>query len=176
MAENSAGGSVVKFGLGLGVGFGLYLLISNLGLGGGLGFGGERGDAGRGEAAPTPPPPMPRDEQRLEFVMVAPTTLDNKTPAFRGPGDKIYSLDEMIARIKAGGRTDVLLKVRGDVISGPADDAEAQITQAGIDLWKPAPPPLFPERQPADVNPEPVKVSGNARGQYDRGYYRGYGR
>ena len=175
MAENSAAGGVVKFGLGLGVGFGLYLLISNLGLGGGLGFGGERGDAGRGEA--TPPPPMPRDEQRLEFVMVAPTTLDNKTPAFRGPGDKIYSLDEMIARIKAGGRTDVLLKVRGDVISGPADDAETQIKQAGIDLWKPAPPPLFPEQQPTDVKPDPVKtVSGNARGEYGRGNYRGYGR
>lgn len=175
MTESSPAKAVGKLGLGLGVGFGLYLLIRNLGFGGGFGFGGGRGDA-RDEGPPTPPssPPMPRDEQRLEFVMAGPTTLDNKTPTFSGPGGKIYALEEMLARIKAGGRTDMLLKIRGDVISGPADDAEAQIKKAGIDIWKPAPPPLFPERQA----PEPVKtVSGNARGQYGgRGDYRGYAR
>ena len=114
---------------------------------------------------------MPRDEQRLEFVMVRPTTLDDKTLGFRGPGETIYSLDETIARIKAGGRSDMILKVRGDVITGPATVAEAQIKKAGIDIWKPAPPSLFPEKQPAIV-------SGHARGQYgakhtvDRGTYR----
>ena len=166
MAENSSAETVSKFGVGLGVGFALYYLIRNLGFGGGglggLGFGG--GEA-RGEGAPVPPP-MPRDAQRLEFVMVGPTTLDDKTMAFRGPGDTIYALEELIARIKAGGRTDMSLKVRGDVISGPADDAAAALKRAGIDLWKPA-SPLFPE---------PVKsVSGNERGQHVARYAVGRG-
>ena len=173
MSENSSAATVGKFGLGLGVGFGLYWLIRNFGFGGGgFGFG---GGGARDEGAPSPPamPPIPRDEQRLEFLMMGPTTLDDKTPTFRGPGGKIYALEEMIVRIKAGGRTDMTLKVRGDVISGPADDAEAQIKKAGIDIWKPVPPPLFPEKQPA-----PVKtVSGNGRGQYGTtSGGRGYGR
>jgi hypothetical protein len=172
VAERSAADGVVKLGLGIGVGFGLYLLIQNLGFGRGFGLGGGRGEA-RSDDAPAPPPPMRRDEQRLEFLMVGPTTLDNKTASFRGPGGQIFTLDEMIARIKAGGRMDVTLKVRGDVIAGPADTAEAQIKRAGIDLWKPAPPPLFPEKRPAGTTPDPVKVSGNIRGQYGRGYYRG---
>jgi hypothetical protein len=127
---------------------------------------------------------MPRDEQRLEFVMVGPTMLDDKTAAFRGPEGKIYSLEEMIVRIKAGGRDDMILKVRGDVISGPADVAETQIKKAGISIWKTAPPPLFPEKQPASAKsfaPAP-RVSGNARGEYGapwrvgRGYTQDYER
>ena len=163
MAENSSAATVGKFGVGLGVGFALYFLIRNLGFGGGFGFGGGRGERGAEDVTP----PMPRDEQRLEFVMVGPTTLVDKTPEFSGPGGKIYALEEMLARIKAGGRTDMFLKVRGDVISGPADAAEEEIKRAVIDIWKPAPPPLFPENQPARET-----VSGNARGQY--GSYRGY--
>ena len=168
MAESSPAETVSKFGVGLGLGFALYFLIRNLRLGGGFGFGGE-GDVARGEGAPAPPstppppPPMPRDEQRLTFVMVRPTTPDDKTMAFRGPGDKIYSLEEMLARIKAGGRTDMILKIRGDVITGPAHNAEAQIKKAGIEIWKPAPTSKKP--------PAPVKtVSGNARGQYGRSW------
>ena len=163
MAENSPAETVSKFGVGLGVGFALYLLIRNLRFGGGLGFGGGRGET-RDERTPAPPstpPPMPRDEQRLTFVMVRPTTPGDKTMAFRGPGDKIYSLEEMLARIKAGGRSDMILKIRGDVISGPADAAEAQIKKAGVDIWKPTPVPQKP--------PTLVKtVSGNARGYYGR--------
>ena len=177
MAESSTAETVSKFGVGLGVGFALYLLIRNLGFGGGRSFGGEGGEA-RGEGAPAlpstpapsppPTPPMPRDEQRLEFVMVRPTTLDDKTTVFRGPDNQIYALEEMIARIKAGGRADMTLKVRGDVIAGPADVAEAQIKKAGIDIWNSA----------SEKPPAPVKtVSGNARGQYGgRGCYRGYRR
>lgn len=170
MAESSTAETVSKFGVGLGVGFALYFLIRNLGFGGGFRFGGERGET-RGDGTPAPPatpPPMPRDEQRLEFVMMRPTTLDDKTTAFRGPGGTIYSLEEMIARIKAGGRTDMTLKVRGDVITGPADAAEVAIKSAGIDIWKPA----------SEKPPTPV-VSGNARGQYGARYAvgrRGYGR
>ena len=173
MAESSTAETVSKFGVGLGVGVALYFLIRNLG----FGFGEGRGEA-RDEGAPAPsstPPTMPRDEQRLEFLMVRPTMPDDKTMAFRGPGNKIYSLEEMLVRIKAGGRTDMILKIRGDVISGPADAAEAVIKTAGIDIWTPAPPPLFPEKQPA-------RVSGNVRGQYGarsavgRGICRGYGR
>ena len=170
MAANSSAETVSKLGVGIGVGFALYFLIRN------LGFGREGGEA-RGEGAPVPPSvlvppsvPMPRDAQRLEFVMIGPTTSDDKTSAFRGPGNTIYSLEELIARIKAGGRTDMILKVRGDVISGPANAAEAAIKRAGIDLWKPAPPSLFSD---------PVKnVSGSARAQYvtrsvvGRGIYR----
>lgn len=177
MAESSTAETVGKFGVGLGVGVALYFLIRNLGFGGGFGFGGGRGEA-RDEGAPAPsstPPTMPRDEQRLEFVMVSPTTIDDKVSAFSGPGNKIFSLEEMLARIKAGGRTDMILKIRGDVISGPADAAEAVIKTAGIDIWTQAPPPLFPEKQP-------TRVSGNVRGQYGarsavgRGICRGYGR
>ena len=110
--------------------------------------------------------------------MVSPTTIDDKVAAFSGPGNKIFSLEEMLARIKAGGRTDMILKIRGDVISGPADAAEAVIKTAGIDIWTPAPPPLFPEQQPTSAKPpESVKtVSGNARGQYGAASHRGYER
>ena len=169
MAENSSAETVSKFGVGLGIGFALYYLIRNLGFGGGRSFGGEgegtRGEGGeaRGEGDQVPSSVTPpRDDQRLEFVMVRPTSLDDKTMAFRGPGNQIYALEEVIARIKAGGRVDMSLKVRGDVIAGPADDAEAQFKNAGIDIWKPV----------------PVKtVSGNARGQYGgQGYDRGYKR
>lgn len=160
MAESSAAEDVIKFGLGLGVGYGLYRLIRD------LGFGGGRGEARGDGTAPGPPTPsIPRDEQRLEFLMVGPTSPDNRKAAFRGPGGQLYALEEMIARIKAGGRADVLLRIRGDVISGPADEAEAEIKRAGIALWKPAPPPLFPEKQPP--------VVGNERGQYGSSYYRG---
>lgn len=171
MAERSAAGGVVKFGVGLGVGFGLYFLIRNL-FGGGFGFGGGRGEA-RGDGTSDTPPPLPsipRDEQRLEFLMMGPTTLDNKVATFRGPDGKIYLLEEMIARIKAGGRADVLLRVPGDVIGGPADDAKARIKQAGIILWKPAPRPLFPEKQPTGKE-TPASVSG-ARYGVGRGIYR----
>lgn len=168
MANNSPAAAVGKFGLGAGVGFALYLLIRNLSFGGGFRFGGERGET-RDEGAPAQPPSMPRDEQRLTFVMMRPTTLDDKTAVFRGPGDTIYSLEEMIARIKAGGRADMILRIRGDVITGPAHAAEAAIKSAGIDIWKPA-----REKPPAPV------VSGNARGQYGARYAvsrrRGYGR
>lgn len=161
MAEKSSAETISKFGVGIGFGFALYFLIQNFGFGRGFGFGG-----GRGEARDGAPPLLPRDEQRLEFVMVGPSTLDDKTAAFRGPDSKIYSLEEMIARIKAGGRTDMTLKVRGDVIMGPVDDAEAAIKSAGIDLWKHVPPPLFPEKQPVPVE----AVSGNARGYYGRSW------
>lgn len=177
MADNSAAETISKFGVGLGVGVALYFLIRNLGFGGGRG---ETQDEGT-SAQPLPSsilPPTPqtlRDAQRLEFVMVSPTSSADKTMAFRGPDEVIYSLEEMITRIKAGGRSDMILKIRGDVITGAVTEAEAAIRRSGIDRWRDDPSQLFPS---ADVWPwwsrsttEPAKtVSGNARGQYGRSW------
>ena len=139
MANNSFAGNVGKGALGFGVGLALYFLIRNLGFGGGSGIGG-RGEDTRGEgASPGPPAPFPRDSQMLEFWMVQPTPVDNSTMGFRGPGEKIYSLEELIARIKAGGRLDVALKVRGEVITEAVDSATEQLQRAGIGVFKPSP-------------------------------------
>jgi hypothetical protein len=139
-------------GVGTGVAVGavgvlLYLLIRNLGLGGG----GARGEGGRGESGrglgpevptvppmpPMPPmPPLPKDEQRLLFVMTQPTADDPSRPmSFRGPGARAFALEEMIARVKAGGRSDVTLKTAGNVRQGSADSALSLVKQAGIKVW-----------------------------------------
>jgi hypothetical protein len=125
---------------------------------GGLGFGGR--GAGSGESGTgLPVPARPRDEKQLTFVMMQPEAGDAKSPMrFRlkddDPSPKTYSIDETIARVKSGGRFDMILMTRGTVRAGSADDALELFKRAGIQSWKGT------AAVPA--------VSGNARGHYGR--------
>lgn len=168
MAENSISGDLGKGVVGAGIGFALYLFITGLELGWGGGGRGRGEGSGRGETkappasegsgrGPTQPlleplvPSRPKDASRLSFVMTHPTFDDPSLPmSFRGPDARAYSLDEMIARIKTGGRSDVVLKTAGNVREGSASSATARVKQAGIEVWK----------------EDGVRVSGNARGSY----------
>lgn len=111
-----------KLVLGAGFGFGLYLLVT------GLGFGFGRRD---GESAP----PLPHDRVRLTFTM-----FEGDPVVFRisgsGPSSLPYSVDELIARVRAGGRSDVNLHIRGTVIQHAADEALARLKAAGIEVFR----------------------------------------
>lgn len=117
---------------------------------------------------PLPPEPMPRptrptrpkDVKRLTFVMTSPLGTEPYNPmAFQliEEGRKTYSLGGLIARVKEGGRSDVALKIRGDIRTGSADEALSFIKKAGIEVW---------EEGTSSV----PAVSGNDRGQYRRRY------
>ena len=159
MAEDSAAASLGKFSLGVGVGFALYFFIT------GLGFGGRGRGEGRGEdrgrdvpepIAPLVPPPVParpRDDKRLN-VLLSTRGFELRDENWKPLSvAKIYSLEEVIARVKEGGRNDLALKVSGAVIQRDYDSALVGLKQAGIVVWKAETPP-------------PVHTSGNARGQY----------
>lgn len=187
MAENSVAENFGKVVLGGAVGFALYLFVTGLGLGGRGRGEGEGRDEGRGEGRdevpptapsstapsrpkehetpPLPPTPLrPKDSTRLTFVMTQPLAGEPYNPmTFLLPADgKTYSLGGLITRVKAGGRSDVALKIRGDVRTGSADEALAFIKKAGLEVW--------------EEGVSLPRVSGDARGHYGRGYYRGYGR
>jgi len=109
----------------------LYFLVKNLGLGG-------RGKDDRSKLASPAPGvlPPPGDARRLTFVMTQPTPAAPSLPmSFRGPDAKDYSLDEMIARVRAGGRSDVVLKISGNVRAGSAESAKDLVKKAGIEIW-----------------------------------------
>lgn len=170
MANNSPAASVGKFGLGAGVGFALYLLISGLGLGRGRGEGRGKGreppsepprpkedeESAASTPTPTPPkptPPRPKDLERLTFVMTQPLAAEPFNPMsfLLRAENRTYSLGGMIARVKAGGRSDVALKIRGDTRTGSGDEALAFLKESGIEVWE---------------DKGAARVSGNARGQY----------
>lgn len=135
---------LVKLGLGFGVGFGLYMLIARIG-GFGLGRGHGRASAGpAGPAAPT----RSRDEQAVE-IRVKPSPIDPKKAVIEMEG-KIVTAGELIARIDAGGRRDVLVSVRGDTIQGAWDEIHDALVFAGIRiaLRQPviSPPPAIASR------------------------------
>jgi len=138
-----------KVALGGVVGFGLYLLVTGLGFGGGGGGGGAVS--------------RPKDQRRLSFVMQGPSS-PGRPMIFRlrddDPSAKIYSLDEAIARVKAGGRADVNLWIRGDVIQGLADQAMDLFKRAGIEVWK-------------DAAVSASRVAENVRGEYGHCARRG---
>lgn len=165
MGRNSIAGNVGKSMLGVGAGFALYYLVT------GLGFGpGGRGDGGRGESPRVPPmvpptvPARPRDEARLNFVLTA-AGLEQRDESWRSPAvRKIFTLEEMIARIKDGGRSDVTLKVAGDAREGTLRETLAGLKQAGIDVYQlEAAPGTAPH------------VSGRGRGGGHRWRMRGRG-
>lgn len=169
MSRSSFAGNFGKVVLGGAAGFALYFLFGR----GGLGFG-ESGDGeGRGEPRlpteppavppPSPPPTRPRDEARLNYVLSS-AGLEQRDANWKPPAvKKIYALEEVIARIKDGGRSDVTLKVSGDAREGTLRDVLAGLKQAGIDVYRLEATP-----------PAPPSVSGNARGEYG-GRHRGGG-
>jgi hypothetical protein len=106
---------------------------------------------------PPSPPTRPKDETRLNFVLSA-AGLEQRDESWRPPAvKKIFTLDEMIARIKEGGRSDVTLKVSGDAREGTLRETLGRLKQAGIDVYQLEAGPAAP--------PSP-HVSGNARGEY----------
>jgi hypothetical protein len=105
--------------------------------------------------------------KRLSFVMQEPVAVGHSM-VFRlrdeDPSTKTYTLEETIARIKAGGRSDTNLLIRGSVLQGPASKALELFKAAGIVVWKEEGPTGKPH------------VSGNARGRYGYGYGHGHRR
>lgn len=60
-----------------------------------------------------------------------------------GDPSKIYSLDALIARVSEGGRNDVELRARGDVMHGAWDSAQESLKRAGFTVsLAEAPPPV----------------------------------
>jgi len=150
VANDAVLGGLGKLVLGGAVGFGLvYFFGTGLGLGGG----------GRGRADET----KSKDENRLSFIMIEPKMF-GKPSGFRlrdGDPAKIYSLNELIARVKDGGRTDVELRSSGAVIQGPWDEAKELIKRAGLTIWSAESSPSIPAHVVGFSQP-------NARGQYGR--------
>jgi hypothetical protein len=157
-------------GAGIGIGFFVYLFV---GLGGGFGgrLGrGDRGSAPRPSTSPASPalPPRPRDSQPLAFVMTRPPYDAPSLPMeFRltsEPGDRPHTLEELIARVRAGGRQDVSLNFAGDVRHASTETAVTALRGAGLEV-------LVPAEFQATI-PSAPRVSG--RGWY--GERRGGGR
>lgn len=164
MGRSSIAGNVGKSMLGVGVGFALYYLVTGLG----FGAGGRGEGEGLGELPlPTEPPSVPplptrpKDETRLNFVLSA-TGLEQRDESWRPPAvKKIFTLDEMIMRIKEGGRSDVTLKVSGDAREGTLRETLARLKQAGIDVY---------QLEASHASPPASHVSGSARGTYGARY------
>ncbi len=162
MAEGVAEG-FGKVVLGGAIGFGLYLLITGLGFGG-SGRGEGRGE-GRGDAPPpapsAPAPTRPRDEQRLNFLLSASGSFEPRDVDWKpSTTTKIYTLEELIVRVKEGGRSDVSLKISGAALQGAVDAALAALKKAGIKVWMTE--ASSPTGSPA------ARVAGNVRGEYGR--------
>jgi hypothetical protein len=107
---------VVKLGLGVGLGYLLYKLLG----GGGFGFG------------PGEVPSRPHDEQPIE-VRIRPVPADSTKAEIALEG-RIVSLGELIARIRVGGRRDVLVALRGDTRQGAWDEIREALESAGIQI------------------------------------------
>ena len=162
--DNSLGWLAV----GAGIVAALVFLRGEKGWSGGSGQPGDRGTTPADAPFPLPPPSAPepppivdppkRDDARLTFVMIEPTNAqwpDAAAMSFRGPPDaKAYSLDEMIARIKSGGRSDVTLKASGAVVEAAWQSAKRLVAAAGIDVS------------------DEVPIVGSSRGVYRRGAHR----
>jgi len=105
--------------------------------------------------SPTTPelPPILHDDVRLTFVMTSPTADAPQQPmSFRGPDALAYSMDGVVGRVKAGGRSDVTLKAAGSVRQGSWLSAKASLKAAGIDVW--------------DTPGDSDKMVGSSRGIY----------
>lgn len=125
--DDGVGTGILKLGLGMGVGFAIYMLVGGTG---GFGFGrGAGAGTGPGPAAP----PRPRDAQPVE-ILVRPSPSDPKKAVIETEG-KIVSVGDLIARIDAGGRRDVRVKVRGDTIQGAWDEIHDALGSAGLQIF-----------------------------------------
>lgn len=161
MAESSTADRIGTLVIGGAVGFGLYMLVTGLGFGLGGGDGargrGEGREEDRGEGPPVPAPTKPKDEVRLN-VLLSPKGFELRGVDWKpAAAAKILTLEEVVARVKDGGRSDLNLKISGDAIQHDVDAALAAFKQRGIDVLK------------VDASASaPARVSGNARGQYGR--------
>jgi hypothetical protein len=127
-----------------------YMLITGLGLGG-RGHGDSRG-AGRGEAPSVPA----RPEEHLNFLP-SPEGFRQRDSDWKPvAATKVLTLEEVVARVKEGGRSDLSLKISGDAVQRAVDAALAAFKRHGIDV-------LVETAASA-----PARVSGNARGRYGR--------
>jgi len=149
VSENSGIGTLGTIFLGGVVGFGLFFVVTGLG-----------GQGGRGTPLLSQRPRFrPQDDKRLSFVMVEPKVAGGLM-GFRlrdGEPSKIYALEELISRIKEGGRTDVELRASGDVPHGSWEEARALIKRAGVTVWL------------AESAAAPVSAgSWGSRGEYSR--------
>jgi hypothetical protein len=159
VADDAVAESFGKVVLGGAVGFALYFLITGLGLGG-RGSGGRGSGSGEGEAPSPSLPPRPKDETRLSFLMTEPSVFGHPAGFQLRTGGKLepklYVVEELFARVKEGGRSDVELRATGAVIQSAWADARALIKRSGLTVWV------------ADVSSPsaPPRVAGNARGHY----------
>jgi len=123
---------ILWFGVGaVGVIAGLLFFRGRQGWAGGRGT----GPRDQGSATPVPVTTIQHDPERLTFVMMSPSS-------FRGPEGKIYSLNELVLRVAAGGRMDVTLKIPGSIRQGDVQAAKATIKGAGIDVFEASTPVL----------------------------------
>lgn len=145
MADDSFADNFIKTLLGVGAGFGLFYLATHFGLGG----------HGRGEG----PAQHPTDVKRLVFVMTFPNTQAEAHAAAgfqqrtdTGLDSKIFSVDDLIARVREGGRGDVELRASGAALQGAWQEARDRVKRSGLAVFEVASTPA---------------VSGF----YGRGYY-----
>ena len=128
----------IKVGVGVGVAYLLYRLLgTGSGLGSGTGMGRGMGrDPSRipGVPAPTPAPVVaptqPPDTQPVE-IRVHPSPTDPTRAVIEMEG-RIVSAGNLIARIGAGKRRDVLVTVRGDTRAGAWSEIRDALEFAGI--------------------------------------------
>jgi hypothetical protein len=119
------GTNVLKFGAGLGIGFALYMMFGgNLG----LGFGRGAGGSGSGGGGMQPP----RDAQPIT-ARVIPDPADASKAVIDLEGQHV-SVADLIGRVVAGGRHDVVLLIRGDVREGAAEQVRQTITSSGLQI------------------------------------------
>lgn len=152
MSRGSFAGTVGKGVAGAGVGFALYFLFRNLRFGGGFGlgesFGVGEGSGGAGASA------RPKDARRLNLLLSARGFEWRDQDWKVTVPSAIVTLNDVIARVREGGRSDVALKTAGDVLQGDYERALEGFKQAGIEVFK------------AEVVTTPPTVSGNGRGEY----------
>lgn len=139
--DDGVGMGILKLGLGAGVGFAIFMLVSGTG---GFGFG--RGGGPGVPAGPPAAPPRPPDTKPVE-VRVKPSATDPKKAVIELEG-KVISVGDLVARIGAGGRHDVLVTVRGDTIQGAWDEIRNALVSAGIQISirQPSASPTAPAR------------------------------
>jgi hypothetical protein len=112
--------------------------------------------------------------QPLAFVMTRPPydapTLPMEFRLTSEPGKRPYALEELIARVKAGGRQDVLLSFAGDIKHATTEDAVANLKAAGLVALVPA---EFTSSMLSEPSPKVSGGTGHGRGWYGpRGWNR----
>lgn len=126
--------TAVKFGLGVVAGYAFYRLLGWFGGGPGLSGGAPGSGDGAGSGTPPPPPPPKRtpDLQPL-VVLVKPSPMNPAGAVLEAEGHPL-SVGQLIARIDAGGRKDVAITVRGDVVESSWREIRQALEAMGIQI------------------------------------------